>query len=476
MKVLYVTSEAVPFASSGQLAEVSASLPYALRQRLVTCRVVMPLYEAIPQELRDNMRFITSLSVPVAWRRQYCGVFECRYRGITYYFIDNQYYFKRKGFYGHYDDAERFAFFSRAVLEMLPYIDYKPDIVHANDWQTALVPVYHDLFYSKIEWYYGIKTVFTIHNMQYQGKYGMELMEEVLGIPTESCGLVEFDGCINLVKGAIETAHKVITTSPTYAQELRDPWFACGLDSIIRDRFWKVQGILNGLDVASYNPENDSMLYAQYGDDSFISGKAINKRELQRRLYLPERGDVPMIGMVTSMVPAKGVDILRDVLEQLLQNCDVQFVILGSGDWEYEEYFKEMQERYRDKFVACFGFIPELSRKIYAASDIFLVPSRSEPGGNAQLVALRYGAVPIVRETGALRDTVFDSADGYGNGFVFQAYNGGDLLNAIYRALGGYSNRDGWNILVKRDMNCDNSWNKSAKQYLNMYKELLAEQ
>lgn len=476
MKVLYVTSEAVPFASSGGLAEVAASFPYALRQRLVTCRVVMPLYEAIPQELRDNMKFITSLSVPVAWRRQYCGVFESRYRGITYYFIDNQYYFRRKGFYGHYDDAERFAFFSRAVLEMLPYIDYKPDIVHANDWQTALVPVYYHLFYSQNEWYYGMKTVFTIHNIQYQGKYGMELVEEVLGIPSGERGLVEFDGCINLVKGAIETANKVTTVSPTYAQELRDPWFAYGLDSIIRDRFWKVQGILNGLDTVSYNPETDVMSYAQYDDYSFIEGKGINKRELQKRLYLPEREDVPMIGMVTSMVASKGLDILRDVLEELLQHSDVQFVILGSGDWEYEEYFKQMQEKYRDKFVACFGFIPELAHKIYAASDIFLVPSKSEPGGNTQMIALRYGAVPIVRETGSLRDTVFDSADGYGNGFVFQGYNGGDLLNAIYRALGGYSNHFGWNILVKRAMNCDNSWNKCAKQYLNMYRELLSEQ
>ena len=214
------------------------------------------------------------------------------------------------------------------------------------------------------------------------------------------------------------------------------------------------------------------MTYAQYGDDSFIKGKADNKRELQRRLFLPERKDVPMIGMVSSMITPKGMDILRDILEELLQYADVQFVILGSGDWEYEEYFRQMQEKYRDKFVACFGFIPELARKIYAASDIFLVPSKLAPGSTAQMVALRYGAIPIVRETGALRDTVSDSADGYGNGFVFQAYNGRELLNTIYRALGGYSNREGWWILVRRAMNCDNSWKKRAKQYHNLYKEL----
>lgn len=447
-----------------------------MRQRLVTCRVVLPLYEAVPQELKDNMRFITSLSVPVAWRRQYCGVFEAKYRGVTYYFIDNQYYFKRKGFYGHYDDAERFAFFSRAVLEMLPHIDYKPNIIHANDWQTALVPVYYDLFYGENEWYRGIKTVFTIHSIQYQGKYGMELAEEVLGIPSERQGVIEFDGSINLLKGAIETAHKITTLSPTYAQELRDPWFACGLDVMIRERAWKIQGILNGLDTVSYNPATDVMLYTQYDEDSFEEGKAVNKRELQRRLYLPERSDVPMIGMVTPMVASKGLDLLREVLDELLQYSDVQFVILGSGEWEYESYFKEMQERYRDKFVACFGFIPELARKIYAASDMFLMPSKSEPGSTAQMIALRYGSVPIVRETGCLRDTVFDSEDGYGNGFVFQGYDSRQMINAVYRAIGGYSNHYGWNILVERAMNCDNTWNKSAKQYVNLYKELMNEQ
>ena len=225
MRVLYVTSEAAPFASSGGLAEVASSFAYAMRQRLITCRVVLPLYEAIPQELKDGMKFVTSLSVPVAWRRQYCGVFETRYKGVTYYFIDNQYYFKRKGFYGHYDDAERFAFFSRAVLEMLPYIDYKPDIIHANDWQTALVPVYYDLFYSKNEWYYGSRTVFTIHNIQYQGKYGMEIAEEVLGIPADRQGLVEFDGCINLLKGAIETANRVNCQSDICAGDSRSVVF-----------------------------------------------------------------------------------------------------------------------------------------------------------------------------------------------------------------------------------------------------------
>ena len=473
MRVLYVTSEAMPFAYSGGLAEVAGCLPYALRQRLVTCRVVMPLYEGIPQELKDSMKFIVSLSVPVAWRRQYCGVFEARYRGIDYYFIDNQYYFKRKGYYGHYDDAERFAFFSRAVLEMLPYVDFKPDIIHANDWQTALVPVYYHLFYSKNEWFYGTKTVFTIHNIQYQGKYGMELVEEVLGIPEEEKGLVEFDGSINLLKGAIETANIVTTSSQTYAEELRDPWFSFGLDSIIRDRWSKIRGILNGLDTAAYNPETDMMTYAQYGDDSFIKGKADNKRELQRRLFLPERKDVPMIGMVSSMITPKGMDILRDILEELLQYADVQFVILGSGDKEYEDFFNHMQAKYPGRLIFCHGFVPELARKIYSGADIFLMPSAQEPCGLSQMIALRYGTIPVVREVGGLKDSVFDSADNYGNGFTFKNYYTADMQHAVRRALWGIQDNQGWHQLMWRAMMSDNSWERSAQDYINVYSDTL---
>ncbi len=243
MKVLFCTSEALPFAASGGLGDVAGSLPQALRQRLIGCRIVMPMYEDIPQELRDNMRFITSLSVPVSWRRQYCGVFEDRHGGVIYYLLDNQYYFKRKGLYGHYDDAERFSFLSRAALEMLPYIDFKPDIIHCNDWQTALVPIYYSLFYANNDWYQGIKTLFTIHNIQYQGKYGMELLEDVLGLPEYDTSIVEFDGCVNLMKGAIETANRVSTVSPTYAQEISDPWFSHGLDPILKERQWKLSGI-----------------------------------------------------------------------------------------------------------------------------------------------------------------------------------------------------------------------------------------
>lgn len=472
MKVLYCTSEAMPFASTGGLAEVAGSLPQALRLRLIGCRVVMPLYEDIPQELRDGMKFLTSLSVPVAWRRQYCGVFETHVGGVIFYLIDNQYYFKRHGLYGHFDDAERFAFFSRAVLEMLPYIDFKPDIIHANDWQTALVPVYFSTFYADNDWFRGIKTVVTIHNIQYQGKYGEELLEDVLGMPKSALPVLQFGKCVNFIKGAIECANRVTTVSPTYATEILDPWYSHGLDSILRERKWKLSGILNGIDTALYNPETDPDIYSNYSS-SDLTGRVENKTELQKRLNLAVSEETPLIGMVTRMVSHKGLDLVRDSLDNLLNATDCQFVVLGSGDWEYETFFRELQGRFPGRVCACFGFIPELSHKIYAASDIFLMPSKSEPCGLAQMIALRYGSVPVVRETGGLKDSVTDSGDGEGNGFTFQNYDTDDMLRAVGRALEGYRNREGWEILVRRGMESDYSWGHSANQYIRLYRSLL---
>lgn len=472
MKVLYVASEALPFAASGGLADVAGSLPKAMRTRLIGCRVVMPLYECIPQELRENMTFLTSLSVPVAWRRQYCGVFEAKYNGVIYYLLDNQYYFKRQGLYGHYDDAERFAFFSRAVLEMLPYIGFKPDVIHANDWQAALVPVYYSLFYANREGFENIKTVFTIHNIQYQGKYGMELIDDVLGIPSDQRQLVEYDGCVNFMKGAIETADRVTTVSPTYAEEILDPWFSWGLDSILLSRRWKLKGILNGIDTVGYDPASDPQIWQNYTVETVEEGKAANKKALQERLGLPQRPDVPMIGMVTRLASHKGLDLVKYIVDQLLTR-DVQFVILGSGEWIYENFFRELQGRYPDKFCYCFGFVPELARKIYAGADIFLMPSKSEPCGLAQMVASRYGTLPIVRETGGLKDSIVDCGDEGGFGFTFKTYNAEDMLAAIDRALGAYANKPDLAVLRERCMGMDFSWGRSANEYIRMYRELL---
>lgn len=471
MKVLFATSEAYPFAMSGGLADVAGALPKALRRRLVGCRVVMPLYESVSEELRKNMQFITSITVPVSWRRQYCGIFEAKYDGVIYYLLDNQYYFKRNGLYGHYDDAERFAFFARAVLEIIPHIDFVPDIIHCNDWQTALVPVFLDSIYRGQDPYKNIKTVYTIHNIQYQGKYGSELIGDVLGLPESAAHYVEYDGCVNFVKGAIECSDRVTTVSPTYSEEIKDPWYAHGLDGIIRDRAFKLSGIVNGIDTEVYDPEHDGIIAASYSADD-LSGKAENKAALQSEMGLPVRPDVPVIGIVSRLVSHKGLDLVKCVFEQLL-SLDVQFVILGSGEWEFETFFHSMAQSHGDKVALKLGFVPTLAHKIYAGADIFLMPSKSEPCGLAQMIALRYGTIPIVRETGGLKDTVRDSGDGEGNGFTFCSYNAHDMAYAVERAVKGYADKDGWKILMKRAMECDNSWGHSAGDYIKLYREIL---
>lgn len=471
MKVLYATSEALPFIASGGLGDVAGSLPHALRKRLIGCRVVLPMYDTIKQELKDTMKFITHISVPVAWRRQYCGIFEAKYNGVIYYLIDNQYYFKRDTIYGHYDDAERFAFFSRAVLEIIPYIDFKPDIIHCNDWQTALTPVYYSAMYANSPGYENIKTIFTIHNIQYQGVYGKELLEDVLGIPADKASLLEYDGCINFMKGAIECADKVTTVSPSYADEILDPWYSHGLDSILNERRYKLRGILNGIDTVGYDPATDKCIKANFSADD-ISGKKIDKEELQKEMGLPVKPGVPVIGMVTRLVSHKGLDLVKGILDELLATSEMQLVVLGSGDYEYESYFRWIAEKYPDKVGLRIGFVPELARKIYAGADIFLMPSKSEPCGLSQMVALRYGTVPIVRETGGLRDSITDCGDGKGNGFTFKSYNAHDMLDAIRRALTLYYNGD-WNELVLRALNCDFSWGRSANAYIRLYKETL---
>ena len=471
MKILYSTSEAYPFAMSGGLADVAGALPKALRRRLVGCRVVMPLYESVPEELRANMSFVTGITVPVAWRRQYCGIFEARVDGVIYYLLDNQYYFKRSGLYGHYDDAERFAFFSRAVLEIIPYIDYIPDIIHCNDWQTALVPVFLNTLYRENDIHRNIHTVLTIHNIQYQGKYGYELIDDVLGLPEGTAHLVDYDNCVNFMKGGIQEADKVTTVSPTYAKEILDTYYAYGLDGILRELQGKVSGIVNGIDTEVYNPATDKNIYENF-DVSAIDKKVINKTRLQEEMGLPVREDVPVIGIVSRLVKHKGFDLVKHVFEDIIK-ADVQFVILGSGEWEFETFFHEMAQKYPQKVAFKMGFIPALARKIYAGADIFLMPSQSEPCGLAQMVALRYGTIPIVRETGGLADTIRDSGDNEGNGFTFKSYNAHDMLETVWRALQGYSDKQGWNTLKKRAMQCDNSWGKSANEYIRLYKQIL---
>ncbi len=471
MKVLYASSEALPFAMSGGLADVAGALPKALRKRFIGCRVVMPLYSSISEELRQKMTFVCSITVPVSWRRQYCGIFEAHVDGVIYYLIDNQYYFKRDGLYGHYDDAERFAFFSRAVLEIIPYINFTPDIIHCNDWQTALVPVYLDSFYKYDNLYKDIKTVFTIHNIQYQGKYGHELTGDVLGLPDDRESLIEYDNCINFMKGAIQCSNKVTTVSPTYANEILDPYYSHGLDGILKQFTYKLTGIVNGIDCDVYNPETDPMIYKNFSIKS-IEDKAYNKAQLQKELGLPEKKDTPVIGIVTRLVKHKGLDLVKCVFEDLLK-ADLQFAIVGSGEWEFETFFHEMAQKYPEQVGFVLGFNPQLAHRIYAGADIFLMPSQSEPCGLAQMVALRYGTIPIVRQTGGLNDTISDSGDGEGNGFTFKSYNAHDMQEAVWRAIAGYADKNGWAMLRERAMKCDNSWSTSANAYIKLYKEIV---
>ena len=470
MNVLFCTSEANPFAASGGLGDVAGSLPKALVKGGVDCRVVMPLYGDL--KLRDELEYVTNFSVPVGWRSQYCGLFTCKKDGVTFYFLDNEYYFKRSGLYGFYDDGERFSFFSRACLEMLFYTDFTPDVIHCNDWQTALVPVYLNLYYRHLDKFSRIKSVFTIHNIQYQGKYGLDILEDTCGISNRDVHLVEYDGCANFMKGAIECADRISTVSPTYASEILDPWFSHGLDGLLRQKQYKLCGILNGIDVDGYNPESDPNIAQNYTAEAYAEGKAACKKALREQFGLQQDGS-PIIAMVTRLVGHKGVDLVRSVAKGLV-DMGMQVVVLGNGEYAYESFFGDLAARNPGRVGAYIGFVPPLARKIYAGADMFLMPSKSEPCGLAQMVACRYGTIPIVRETGGLRDSIHDSGDGQGNGFTFRQYNAHDLYEACRRANEGYQNPEGWAVLVKRAMECDFSWNVSAESYKQMYDQVVS--
>lgn len=469
MNILFAASEALPYVASGGLADVAGSLPSAIVKKGHDCRVVIPLYKSISAEMRASLTFLTNITVDVSWRKQYCGIFTGIYKGVTYYFIDNEYYFGRDGIYGFYDDCERFVFYSRAVLEMIRCIDFKPDIIHANDWQAAMIPVYYQIFYKYQQGYENIHTIFTIHNIQYQGKYGKEVLNELMGIPLYHTGLLEYDGCVNMMKGAIETADKITTVSPSYAWEILDPWYSHGLDRALNPKQYKLCGFLNGIDVDGYNPETDPAIPANYSVKN-RQGKAKCKQALLEELGLQD-GDEPIIGIVTRFVSHKGIDLIRYVFEDIL-NLGYKFAILGSGEKIFEDFFKEMAWRHPGRVSVTLGFIPQLARRIYAGCDMFLMPSQSEPCGLAQMVAMRYGTLPIVRETGGLRDTVRDGGGENGNGFTFKTYNAHDMLGACNRAKIAYDDKPRWKALQKTAMESDFSWNVSAELYLGLYREL----
>ncbi len=470
-KILFVASEAAPFIATGGLAEVIGSLSKALAtQDCYDVRVVIPLYQDVKKEFRKDFRFIGNIFVPLAWRNQYCGIFEYVKDNVTFYFIDNEYYFKRPGCYGYYDDGERFAFFSRSVMEIMPFLNFYPDILHCHDWQAALAALYLKTIYCYRPEYQFMKAVFTIHNIEYQGKYSLDILEDLFGIPNKYQYLVEYDNCINLMKGAIECSERFSTVSPSYAGEIKDPYYAHGLDAIIRRNEFKLCGILNGIDPDYYNPATDAALFANYSAEDF-SNKAICKAELQKMLNLPVKPDTPIIAMITRLVSHKGLDLVKEVIEQVLRN-DVQFVLLGTGDSMYENYFSDLGRRYQGKVVSVISFNADLSRKIYSGADIFLMPSKSEPCGLSQMISSRYGTVAVVRETGGLRDSITPYGAG-GNGFTFHDYNAYDMLYVINEAIEVYHNKEEWKKLVQKAMDTDFTWAKSAKFYEGLYLGML---
>lgn len=473
-KILFVCSEASPFAGTGGLGEVMGSLPQAINAGgSYEARIILPLYESFPAEYREKLEFICHINVPLAWRNQYCGLFKLTHRGTVYYFIDNEYYFKRPNLYGYYDDGERFAFLSRAVVELIPHLGFKPDVLHCHDWQTALVPIYYKLFYMYREGYGGIRTVFTIHNIEYQGKYSRSIIEDVFGIPDREYMSIEHRGCINLMKGAIDYSDAVSTVSPTYSREIMDPYYAHGLENVLLKNSYKLRGILNGIDVDTYNPRTQKALFCNY-DENNLAGKARGKAELQKMLNLPVSADTPVIAVMSRLVGHKGLDLIRFAMNEILRK-NVQVVLLGKGDPEYENYFMHVQKMYNQKFSAVIAFNRDLSHKIYAGADIFLMPSKSEPCGLSQMMACRYGTIPVVRETGGLVDSIVDCYNGdMGNGFRFARYDAADMMGAIDRAVGLYCDyKDKWAGLVRRAMTTDFTWKSSAGEYMKFYDALL---
>ncbi len=475
-KILFAAAEALPFIKVGGLGDVMGSLPAALNTLGADARVVLPLYAHIPEKLRQTLTFVTSIGVPLGWRVSHCGIFQGEYNGVTYYLLDNEQYFKRSAVYGEFDDAERFAYFSKAVLEMLPHIGFYPDVINANDWHTGLVPLYLNAFFRQTGGYQNIRTVLSIHNIEFQGQYDPYILGSVFGLDVAFRDILMYDGCLNILKGGIESADTVITVSESYAKEILDPFYSSGLHHILQARKGKLVGIVNGLDTNLFNPKTDQYLTRGY-DLETLRFKAINKRALQKEMGLSQVSGVPLIGMVTRLTPQKGLGLIREAMDAISE-MDMQLVVLGSGDSEFETMIQDWSAQASDKVRCSIGFSPALASRIYAGADLFFMPSRSEPCGLAQMIAMRYGAVPIVHAVGGLKDTVipFNPETGEGDGINFLSYEVGDMLDALHRALSLYHQKDIWRVVRRNGMSRDFSWGNSAKKYLDVYRALVGEQ
>ena len=478
-KILMVSSEAVPYIKTGGLADVVGSLPRYMNREEYDVRVILPKYACMKQEFLADSQFVCHFYVDLSWRRQYAGVFKSEYKGVTYYFIDNEFYFAGSNPYNNiYEDVEKFAFFSKAVLNALPMIDFKPDVIHCNDWQTGLVPVFLKNVFGQDPYYAGIKTVFSIHNMKFQGRWMVQEVMDITGLPASlfTNDKLESYGESNYLKGGCVYADAVSTVSPSYANDITTPEGGEGLGGLMYARRNDLYGIVNGIDYDEFNPETDTTMTVNFSVDTVIDGKKANKAALQREMGLPEKEDALLIGMVSRLTDQKGFDLVAYVMEEMLSTMNVQFVVLGTGEHRFEEMFHYFQGKYPDKISSYIGYSEEKAHRIYASCDAFLMPSLFEPCGLSQMMSMRYATIPIVRETGGLKDTVapYNEYEGTGTGFSFAEYNAHDMLHVIQYAYDVFANRkDQWHALMRRAMTTDYSWNVSARKYEELYNKLI---
>ena len=473
-RILYVTSEAVPFIKTGGLADVAGSLPKCFNKEEYDVRVILPKYMCMSEEWKSKMNYVTHFYMDLAWRSQYVGVLEMEYDGIQFYFIDNEYYFSGSKPYGNiYQDIEKFAFFSKAALSALPLIGFQPDIVHCHDWQTGLIPVLLKDKFHEGEFFRDMKSVITIHNLKFQGVWDVKTVRDITGLPAYyfTPDKLEAYGDANYLKGGIVYADAITTVSDTYAEEIKMPFYGEGLDGLMRARANALRGIVNGIDYEVFDPETDKLIEHNYNIKNFRKEKIKNKRALQRELGLEQNDSTFMVGIVSRLTDQKGFDLIAHMMDEICQN-DIQIVVLGTGEEKYENMFRHFAWKYQGKVSANIFYSEALSHKIYASCDAFLMPSLFEPCGLSQLMSLRYGTVPIVRETGGLKDTVapYNEYEGTGTGFSFANYNAHEMYYTLQYAMNVYYNKKReWNKLIDRGMAADFSWNSSARKYQELY-------
>lgn len=469
MKILICASEGAPYAKTGGLADVIGALPQSLKENGCDVRVIMPYYKKIKE--KNIASYCGYAYVRINNRQEYVGVMQAVYNEITYYFIDNERYFGRDNLYGYDDDGERFAYFDFAVLEAIKVINFYPDVLHCNDWQTGLIPYIIKSNYQFYGYYTNVKTMFSIHNIQYQGQYSMDLLK-ILFLPYSNS--LEFNGALNFMKCAIMEAGIVTTVSPTYKNEVLTPEYSYGLNDMLGLRYYDFYGIINGIDINKYNPKTDHHLFYNYDSSTVTVGKEKNKKALLEQFGLYPDLDAPLFGLVSRLVDQKGIDLFMPILEDVINYSNANFILMGSGDKKYEDYFNAMAQRYPNRFKCYIGYNDDVAQKIYAGADIFLMPSKFEPCGLGQMIAMRYGTLPLVRETGGLKDTVepYNKYNGKGTGFSFTNYNSFNLKDVMFFAIDTYNDKAAWKNLVKQAMDKDYSWNKSAQAYIDLYKKL----